>query len=159
MNLPVVKCYTFGEKFSQMDWWKGKETPHCELDDLVSPQEFINLAITRGSNAEKEEIVKLKQYVKNEKAKLYKNVDALENELNILEKNLENVSTLAEKLDLKKRISSVHKNYMESKQNLFFSDMKLDQELEDKIQQITEKADLKANVKRLFAIEIKRNEE
>lgn len=159
MNLPVIKCYTFGERFSQMDWWKGKEKPHHELDNLVSPQEFINLAITRGSNAEKEEIVKLKQYVKNEKAKLYKNVDALESELNTLEKNLENVTTLAEKLDLKKRISSVHKDYMESKQNLFFSDMKLDQELEDKIQQITEKADLKANVKRLFTIEIKRNEE
>ena len=72
---------------------------------------------------------------------------------------MENVSTLAEKLDLKKRISMIHKDYMESKQNLFFDDMRLDQELEDKIQQITEKADLQANVKRLFKIEIIRNEE
>lgn len=159
MNLPVVNCQTFGEKFSQMDWWKGKEKSHHELDDLISPQEFINKAITRSSNAEKEEIVKLKQYVKNEKAKLHKNIGTLERELYILEKDLENVSTLSEKLDLKKRISTVHKNYMQAKQNLFFDDMRLDQELEDKIQKIIEKANLQANVKRLFKIEIIRNEE
>lgn len=48
---------------------------------------------------------------------------------------------------------------MQAKQNLFFDDMRLDQELEDKIQKITEKANLQANVKRLFKIEIIRNEE
>ncbi len=159
MDLPIVKCQAFGEKFSQMDWWKGKEKSHHELDDLISPQEFINKAITRSSNAEKEEIVKLKQYVKNEKAKIHKNIDTLERDLHTLEKELENVSTLSEKLDLKKRISTVHKNYMQAKQNLFFDDMRLDQELEDKIQKITEKANLQANVKRLFKIEIIRNEE
>ncbi len=47
---------------------------------------------------------------------------------------------------------------MKSKQSLFFYEMRLDQELENKIKELTEKAELVSEIKRMFVIKIKKKE-
>lgn len=73
MELQTIKCTYLGEKFGQLDWWELKEKPHNELDDLISPQKFIEKAITENSNAQKEEIERIKQYTNYKKSELHKN--------------------------------------------------------------------------------------
>lgn len=158
MDLPAVSCTHDGVKIGEMDWWKGEKKLYHKLDDIVSAKPFIEKVMSENSNAEKEEIEQIKQYTNYKKSELQKNINRIEYQLKTFERGLSNVSSLEEKLTLKKNIALLQKEYMKSKQSLFFDEMRLDQELENKIKELTEKAELVSEIKRMFVIKIKKKE-
>lgn len=150
MELSAVSCEYYGNKIGEMDWRKGKKKSHHKLDDMISAKSFIEKVISENSSAKRENIEQLEQYTNYKKSKLRRNINHIEYQLKSFERGLNDVSSLEEKLTLKKSIALLQQEYMKSKQNLFFNEMHLNQELEDAIKQLTEKSELVSEVKRMF---------
>ena len=154
MELPAVSCKHEGDKTSEIDWWKGKEKSHHWLDDMVSAKPFIEKVMSENSSAKEENIEQLKQYTDYKKSGLRRNINRIEHQLKTFERGLNDVSSLEEKLIIKKNIALLQKEYMKAKQTLFFDEMRLEQELEDTIKELTEKAELVSEFKRMFVIKV-----
>lgn len=154
MELPAVSCKQYGNKISEMDWWKGEKKLHHKLDDMVSAKSFIEKVMSENSSSEEENIEQLKQYTNYKKSELRRNINQIEHQLKTFEQRLNDVSSLEEKLTLKKSIALLQKESMKTKQSLFFDEMRLDQELEDTIKKLTEKAELVSEVRRMFVIKV-----
>ncbi len=110
MDLPAVSCTHDGVKIGEMDWWKGEKKLYHKLDDIVSAKPFIEKVMSENSNAEKEEIEQIKQYTNYKKSELQKNINRIEYQLKTFERGLSNVSSLEEKLTLKKILRHFKKN-------------------------------------------------
>ena len=111
--------------------------------------------MSENSGAEQENIEQLKQYTNYKKSELRRNINQIEHQLKAFERGLNDVSSLEEKLTLKKSIALLQKEYMKAKQTLFFDEMRLEQELEDTIKELTEKSELTSEIKRIFVIKIR----
>ncbi len=155
MELPAISCNYEGSKITEIDWWKCKNKVHHKLDDMVSVKQFIEKVMSENSSDEKENIEQLKQYTNYKKSELRRNINQIEHQLKTFERGLNDVSSLEEKLTLKKSIALLQKEYMKAKQTLFFDEMRLEQELENTIKELTEKSELTSEIKRMFVIKVR----
>ena len=122
---------------------------------MVSVKQFIEKVMSENSSDEKENIEQLKQYTNYKKSELRRNINQIEHQLKTFERGLNDVSSLEEKLTLKKSIALLQKEYMKAKQTLFFDEMRLEQELENTIKELTEKSELTSEIKRMFVIKVR----
>lgn len=155
MEFPAISCKYEGSKITEIDWWKGEKKSRHKLDDMVSAKPFVEKVVSENSSAEQENIELLKQYTNYKKSELRRNINQIEHQLKTFERGLNDVSSLEEKLTLKKSIALLQKEYMKAKQTLFFDEMRLEQELEDTIKELTEKSELTSEIKRMFVIKVR----
>ena len=106
-------------------------------------------------DAQKEEILKMQNHTLDLKAGLERTVSDLRTQLQQTEQTMESSGTRFEKISLQKKLSALHKEFKTREQNLFFDNLRLEQELEEQINRLLGNAELAATVKREFIIDIR----
>ena len=154
MDLPIAKCMKYGDTHGERDGPANEQEYHS-LDDLVSADEFIQKAIVQNSDAEREEIERLKQYAEYQKAELYKNIDSIKREISLSNKRINEMTIMLEKIKAEKQTNSLKNELKRAEQNLFFEKMRIEQECKEKIQDLIDKSEIGAKITREFLIQIR----
>lgn len=98
---------------------------------------------------------RIKLAVAGRKNALQKEVQSLEAEEKIAQQQLsQTTGDRLKRIKLEKQVSKIHKEWMKRQENLFFAQMQLDMELEEKIRQFGEQEKLTAKVQREFILVI-----
>ena len=155
LDLPVERS-TEDERRSP-HWLKGSSRPH-PLDDLVPKEALLAAQLERLSPAQAEEMERMRQQVSADKAALSRELNTLDSQVQQAEAELEAVTAdRLKRLATQKKINQLRQEYMKRQENQFFDAMRLDMELEEKINSFVEKEKLTAKVQREFIITIRRD--
>lgn len=154
MKLPVLNFTHYGETYGERDGLT-KIKPEEDLDSLIDTKEFIERTSVEMDDAQKEEILKMQNHTLDLKAGLERTVSDLRTRLQQTEQTMESSVTRFEKISLQKKLSALHKEFKTREQNLFFDNLRLEQELEEQINRLLGNAELAATVKREFIIDIR----
>lgn len=154
MQLPVLHFTNYGDTYGERDGLT-KTKPAEDLDNLIDTKEFIKQTSIKMEDAQKEEILKMQNRTLDLKAGLERTLDDLQIQLQQTEQTMENSVTRFEKICLQKELSVLHKEFKMREQNLFFDNLRLEQELEEQIDRLLGSAALTATVKREFIIDIR----
>ena len=154
MELPAID---FAESDRRAAAWlkssTGRGKPH-ELDSLVDIESFKNRAVLDIGGARHEEVAAITERARRDKSLMNREVESLKNELRQFENTLSRTGSVIERVDAEKKKATASKSLKNREQSLFMDGLKIDAEAEAAIQAITENVNLKADITRLFAIEI-----
>ncbi len=153
MDLPVTKFVCHGETYGDKDGI-SKEKPHNALDDFVIVDEFLQKAAIQMDTAVKYEIERLKFHTQNLKLALNKDISSLQSDIKLNEKKLLQELPRNEILVTKKEIAILQKELKQKEQNLFLDGLRLEQDLDDKINKLIENSKMVAEVKMGFVINV-----
>ena len=135
-------------------WLKSSSTPNT-LDRLVPVEELIADQTKKLSPIHQEELAHLKLQVAGKKAAISKDIDILETQIKSLETERNGITNdRLRLLAMEKQINQLRREYMSKQENQFFDAMRLDLELEEQVQALTEKEKLTAKVVREFIIRV-----
>ena len=110
----------------------------------------------RLTPAQQEELDRMKLAVAGQKNALQKELQALEAEEKAAQQQLsQTTGDRLKRIQLEKQVANIHKEWMKRQENLFFAQMQLDMELEEKIRQFGEQEKLTAKVQREFIVEVR----
>ena len=139
---------------SKAHWLKTNGRPQ-PLDEMVLVRQLLDKQAEKLTPAQQEELGKIKLAVAGRKNALQKEVQSLEAEEKIAQQQLsQTTGDRLKRIKLEKQVSKIHKEWMKRQENLFFAQMQLDMELEEKMQQFGEQEKLTAKVQREFIIEV-----
>ena len=100
----------------------------------------------------------MKLAIAGQKNALQKELQSLEAEEKTAQQQLsQTTGDRLKRIQLEKQVSKIHKEWMKRQENLFFAQMQLDMELEEKMKEFGEQEKLTAKVQREFVVNI--NEE
>lgn len=154
LTLPVVSFTEEGR--SNPQWLKSEGKPH-PLDNAVPVQELIDEQNRLLSPALTEETERLKLETARKKAALDKAADELENRIRALTAERDAVShDRFRRLALDKRINALRRECMAKRESRFFDAMRLDLELEERLEALTGRGKLTAKVTREFIVTIRK---
>jgi len=153
MELPVSSCRAEREIYGRRDGLSKPKAPDA-LDKLVDPEPFRWEMAKELDLAESQEITRLKAYNLEAKLDLERRLDRLRRQITQAESRLGQASAPLEKLEAMKFLNSQRQNFKAAEQTLFMDKMRLDAELEQRLQAIAKSTELTSEVARLFAIEV-----
>ncbi len=154
LTLPVVSFTEEGR--SNPQWLKSEGKPH-PLDNAVPVQELIDEQNRLLSPALTEETERLKLETARKKAALDKAADELEKRIRALTAERDAVShDRFRRLALDKRINALRRECMAKRESRFFDAMRLDLELEERLEALTGRGKLTAKVTREFIVTIRK---
>lgn len=148
---------SYTEKDRKAQWLKtnGRTQP---LDELIPVHQLLNEQKEKLTPAQQEELDRIKLAIAGRKNALQKELQALEAEEKTAQQQLsQTTGDRLKRIQLEKQVSKIHKEWMKRQENLFFAQMQLDMELEEKMKQFGEQEKLTAKVQREFVVNI--NEE
>ena len=146
---------SYTEKDRKAQWLKtnGRTQP---LDELIPVHQLLNEQKEKLTPAQQEELDRIKLAIAGKKNALQKELQVLEIEENAAKQQLSQATgDRLKRIQLEKQVSKIHKEWMKRQENLFFAQMQLDMELEEKMQQFGEQEKLTAKVQREFIVEVK----
>ena len=150
MALPMVDYTETGHKAPH--WLKRSGKPH-ELDKLVPVQELIDEQAARLSPAQEEEAERLKRENAAGKAALFRELDAQDRQIKVLETERGQITGDRLKiLALDKQINQLRREYMTRQESQFFEAMKRDVELEEKLKELSYQNKVTARVIREYIV-------
>lgn len=151
LNLPVKSYEEYGEKKAY--WLKSPK--YNELDRLLNLDEYVKKQQDKLSPMQHEEIDKMKLAAQVKKNNLLHSLDDLNLQMKELEKERESVKSDRLKLLMTERKIAVLKNEMaKKKEGLFFEEMQIDVDLENKINEFLGREKITAKAERQFVVEI-----
>lgn len=153
MELPVDSFTTGGKRVGECGGLGNTHSPH-ELDELLDITEFLHKAVSDTDSARREEIESVTERARREKSMLGRELESLKNEIKQMENALSRTTTAAERVDFEKRRATANKSLKSQEQSLFMDGLKIDAALEQKIQELTDNANLTAEITRLFVIDV-----
>lgn len=153
MELPVLTCRADGEIYGRRD---GRSKPKAPdpLDRLVDPEPFRRQTLRETGLAESQEIARLKAYHLEARLDLDRRLDKLRQRLKQAESLLSGAATALEKLEAMKNMNAGRQEFKAAEQTLFLDKLRLDEELERRLEEVAQSTELTAEVKRLFAVEV-----
>lgn len=151
LNLPVKSYEEYGKK--EAYWLKSPK--YNELDRLLNLDEYVKKQQDKLSPMQHEEIDKMKLIAQVKKNNLLHSLDDLNLQMKELEKERESVKSDRLKLLMTERKIAVLKNEMaKKKEGLFFEEMQIDVDLENKINEFLGREKITAKAERQFVVEI-----
>jgi len=153
MELPVQSYQADREIYGRRD---GRSKPKAPdpLDKLVDPEPFRRETVKSVDLAESQEIARLKAYNLEAKLDLERRLDRLRRQISQAESRLGQASAPLEKLEAMKFLNSHRQNFKAAEQTLFLDKMRLDAELEQRLEEVAKGTELSSEVVRLFAIDV-----
>lgn len=153
LNLPV-KSYT--EQGKSAPYWLKSSGWQTELNPLVDIDEIIRHEEERLTPMQKEEVSRLKQAATVKKNKLNHALDDLNAQMKELTSEKERVkSDRLKLLTVDRKISLLNNEISKKKEGLFFDEMQIDVETENKINEFLNREKITAKAERQFAVEVK----
>lgn len=153
MNRSVSAFTVSGDTYGDRDGLRRNAQPHA-LDELIDTDAFIRQAAADTDEARREEINAITGQAQREKSLLSRKLESLKNEIGQIENALSRTATAAERVDAEKRRATASKGLKRREQSLFIDGLKIDVEAERRVQELTDSANLTAEITRLFVIEI-----
>lgn len=151
LNLPVKSYEEYGKK--EAYWLKSPK--YNELDRLLNLDEYVRKQQDKLSPMQHEEIDKMKLAAQVKKNNLLHSLDYLNLQMKELEKERESVKSDRLKLLMTERKIAVLKNEMaKKKEGLFFEEMQIDVDLENKINEFLGREKITAKAERQFLVEV-----
>lgn len=152
LTLPVKSYEEYGEKKAY--WLKSPK--YNELDRLLNLDEYVRKQQDKLSPMQHEEIDKMKLSAQIKKNNLLHSLDDLNLQMKELEKERESVKSDRLKLLMTERKIAAKKNEMaKKKEGLFFEEMQIDVDLENKINEFLGREKITAKAERQFLVEIR----
>lgn len=153
LNIPV-KSYT--EQGKAAPYWLKSSGWQTELNPLVDIDEIIRHEEERLTPMQKEEVSRLKQAATVKKNKLNHALDDLNAQMKGLISEKERVkSDRLKLLTVDRKISLLNNEISKKKEGLFFDEMQIDVETENKINEFLNREKITAKAERQFAVEVK----
>ena len=153
LRSPIVS-YKEGER-KTAHWLKSISRDHCELDRYVDADEYIKQAADNLTDAQKEEVERIKLRAKSGKNALAHELDDLQGQIKRFEQELTaNKTDRMEVLSLEKKIAALKQDFLKKQESQFFDEMQLDVELEKQVDEFLGKEKVTAKVVRQFVIEV-----
>lgn len=154
LNLPVKSYEEYGDKKA---YWL-KSSKYNELDRLLNLDEYVKKQQDKLSPMQHEEIDKMKIAAQVKKNNLIHSLDDLNLQMKELEKERESVKSDRLKLLMTERKIAVLKNETEKiKEGLFFEEMQINVDLENKINEFLGREKITARAERQFLIQVTGN--
>lgn len=151
LSLPVLAAEQVGRPVPH--WLKN--SCYDELDDLLNVQALLEEQKNFLLPARQEEIERYRLDVKAKKAALSREIDDLSEQIRALEAQRDAMtSDRLGKLAMNKRINQLRQSFMKKQENQFLDAMRLDLELEQRIQAFMEEEKLTATVDREFKVRV-----
>ena len=151
LNLPVKSYEEYGKK--EAYWLKSPK--YNELDRLLNLDEYVKKQQDKLSPMQHEEIDKMKLIAQVKKNNLLHSLDDLNLQMKELEKERESVKSDRLKLLMTERKIAVLKNEMaKKKEGLFFEEMQIDVDLENKINEFLGREKITVKSERQFYVKV-----
>lgn len=152
LNLPVKSYEEYGEKKAY--WLKSPK--YNELDRLLNLDKYVRKQQDKLSPMQHEEIDKMKLAAKYKKNNLFHSLDELSLRMKELEK--ERMSAKSDRLNLlmiERKIAVINNEVRKKKEELFFNEMQIDIDLENKINEFLGREKITAKAERQFIIDVR----
>lgn len=153
MDLPVSSFSKDGEQYGERDGI-SKEKRHEAFDDCIDTHKYIEKTVTENDTSIQEKIEYIKSETIHKKATLEHGIDDLRTEVQAVKSTLESVNTRLEKIAAQKRLTTAERNLKQAEQNLFMDSLRLEQQAENRINELTDKSQYSVKVKREFMIRV-----
>ncbi|MDR1410415.1 MAG: DEAD/DEAH box helicase [Oscillospiraceae bacterium] len=153
IGLPIIQFTAEHETYGERDGLSKKKSPH-DLDTLINPADYIARAVSDTDEARREEIEAVRDRAYHRKQTLSRDIEVLKGELRQIESNLSRTASVTERVAAEKKKSTASRDLKSREQSLFMDSMKADVEAENAIKKLTEQANLTAEIKRQFVIEM-----
>lgn len=153
MEFPVVSHTARGPAIGAGNRHLAHNSPE-ELDGLVFAQGYIDAVLSEGDLAEKEEVERLKARTADRKTALERGLAELRSQVKTAENDLRKGLSGLEKLKLQKQCSALARELKQAEQNLFMQRLHLDRELDERIQELVDHAQLTVEIERQFIITV-----
>lgn len=151
LNSPV---YFFEEHGERKAYWLKSEK-NDNMDRLINLDEYVKKEEEKLTPMQQEEINRMKLAAANKKNILLHSLD--DTELNMKQAEREKESVKSDRLKLLKierKISSLKNEIRKKKEGLFFDEMRIDVDLENKINEFLGREKITARAARQFVLEI-----
>jgi hypothetical protein len=154
LDIPVVD-YTESEHKAPC-WLRssGGRNPKNELDRFIDESEYIQKYQSENRMALNDEIERMKLRTAARKAALEHALADIRTEVKALERDAENNRNRVVQMNAKKKLTALQRELMEKEERLFLDNMKLDAELENKIDELTGAGKLKCSITPQFVLTI-----
>lgn len=125
------------------------------LDRQISSEEYVRKVLTEIGSAEKEAIDGLKTATTERKTALERRLNGLRFQVKTALADLEKELPRLERMSLQRKCSQLTMELKQAEQNLFSERCKLDTELQERIQELLDNAQLTAKIEQLFVVHIR----
>ncbi|GHV31938.1 hypothetical protein FACS18949_01510 [Clostridia bacterium] len=153
MDLPVASFSANGDTYGERDGISKTKRPD-ELDELLDVEALLRRAAADTDDARKEEIEAVRNRAYHQKQGLNRDIEVLKGELRQIENAISRTSDIAEQVSAEKKKAAANRELKTREQSLFLESCRVDADAEQTISNLTEQANLTAEVKRYFAIQI-----
>ena len=109
----------------------------------------------RSTEAQLEEADRIKLIAQNEKSKLNYEISNLRTKIQELEQTIKDGKDRVKICKIKKDLIGLKKESMRNEEKLFFEELKIDSEAEDKINELINNDTIKSKLYREFAVNVK----
>lgn len=151
LNCPV---YSFEEQGNKQAYWLKSGKPN-KIDSLVNLDEYVTREEEKLSPMQHEEIDKMKLAASNKKNTLLHSLDDVELDMKQAQKEKEGVkSDRLKLLMIERKISALKNELMKKKEKLFFDEMQIDVDLENRINEFLGREKITARATRQFVIAV-----
>ena len=151
LNSPV---YFFEEQGERKAYWLKSEK-NDNMDRLINLDEYVKKEEEKLTPMQQEEISRMKLAAANKKNILFHSLDDTELDMKQAEREKESVkSDRLKLLKIERKISSLKNEIRKKKEGLFFDEMRIDVDLENKINEFLGREKITARAARQFVVEI-----
>ena len=151
LNSPV---YSFEEQGDRKPYWLKSEK-FDKMDGLVNLDEYVKKEEEKLTPMQHEEIDRMKLAAANKKNSLQHSLDGIELDMKQAEKEKESVrSDRLKLLMIERKISALKNELLKKKEGLFFDEMQIDVDLENKINEFLGREKITAKAARQFVVEV-----
>lgn len=151
LNSPV---YSFEEQGDRKEYWLRSEKPD-KMDRLVNLDEYIEKEADKLTPMQREEIDRMKLASANKKNSLQHSLDDIELDMKQAEKEKDDVkSDRLKLLIIERKISALKNELLKKKEGLFFDEVQIDIDLENKINEFLGREKITAKAARQFVVEV-----
>lgn len=154
MALPGVNFSTHGDPVGGKNRHLRAAGEH-RLDRQISSEEYVRKVLTEIGSAEKEAIDGLKTATTERKTALERRLNGLRFQVKTALADLEKELPRLERMSLQRKCSQLTMELKQAEQNLFSERCKLDTELQERIQELLDNAQLTAKIEQLFVVHIR----
>ncbi|OQB13436.1 MAG: RNA polymerase-associated protein RapA [Firmicutes bacterium ADurb.Bin193] len=148
------KVCSYSEEGNRKTYWLRDSKPH-KMDLLLNLDEHIAKEEENLTPLQQEEVERMKLAVTNKKNNLNHALDDFELRMKELNKEFEAVrSDRLKLLMIERKISALKNEIMKKKEGLFFDEMQIDVDLENKINEFLGREKISANAERQFVINV-----
>jgi hypothetical protein len=133
-----------------------KHEPH-PIDAHVTVDDYRREHIEKRSPERTVEIERLKLQAANAKTGLHRSLDEIQSQIATAEKDANNSDDRVAQMQAQKNLRVLQRDFLEREERLYLDGMKLDVELEERINEFINNEDLECEARRHFVIQVSGN--